>query len=101
MPRTRNFIPTYRFHKQSGQAVSDFYDPKTGRKRCVSLGRWESSESRREHARLVAELAVAPVTQADGGTVGITVSELLLAFLQHAEQHYRRTDGTRPTNSPM
>jgi integrase len=92
MSRRRNLIPTYRIHKQSGHAVSDFYDPLTGRKRTVSLGKGDSPESRREHARLVAEVAVG--APAGGRRGGLTVAELLLAFLRHAEGHYRRADGT-------
>jgi hypothetical protein len=52
--------------------------------------RWDSPESCAEHARLVAEAAVGPPAPADG----LTVNELLLVFLRHAEQHYRRADGT-------
>ena len=44
MPRQRIQTPTYRLHSQSGQAVSDYYDPLTGRKRTVSLGKWQSQE---------------------------------------------------------
>jgi hypothetical protein len=70
--------------------LCDFYDPLTGRKRTLSLGKWQSPESRREHARICAEAAVGrPATRS-----GITVAELLLAFLEHAETHYRRADGT-------
>jgi integrase len=93
VPRKRNPIPSYRFHKQSGQAVSDFYDPLTGRKRCVSLGKWDSPESRREHARIVAEVAIGRPTS----TTGLTVNELMLAFLRFAATHYRKPDGT-PTS---
>lgn len=85
MPRRRNLTPTYRFHRQSGQAVADFYDPPTGRKRTVSLGKWESPESRHEHARLCAEVAggrTAPSLTA------LSVNELLVAYLAHAAAYY-------------
>jgi hypothetical protein len=55
MARPKNTVPTYRLHKPSKTA------------RCwvagkwVNLGRYNSSESRAEYARIVAELAVAPV----------------------------------------
>ncbi len=90
MPRPRKSIPSYRLHKPSGHAYSDFTDPLTGRRRSVCLGPWDSPESRAEHARLVAECAVGRPAPADG----LTVSELLLVFLRHAERHYRRADGT-------
>ncbi|MFY7952710.1 MAG: tyrosine-type recombinase/integrase [Armatimonadaceae bacterium] len=85
MPRRRNPTPSYRFHKQSGQAVSDFYDPLTGRKRTVSLGKWESTASRLEHARLCAEVAAGRTAP---GPTGACVNELLAAFLTHATAYY-------------
>ncbi len=91
MPRQRSSIPTYRLHKQSGQAVSDFYDS-AGKKRCVSLGRWQSPESKQAHARIVAEVAAG---RTPGPTAGLSLNELFVAFLRHAEEHYRRPDGTQ------
>ena len=90
MPRPRKPVPSYRLHTPSGHAYSDFTDPLTGRRRSVCLGRWDSPESRAEHARLVAEAAVGQTTPQGG----LSVAELLLAFLRHAEQHYRRADGS-------
>jgi len=37
--------------------VADFYDPLTGRLRPVSLGKWESPDSRADHARVCGEAA--------------------------------------------
>ncbi len=85
MPRRRNLTPSYRFHKQSGQAVSDFYDPLTARKRTVSLGKWESPESRQEHARLCAEVAAGRTAP---GTTTTVMNELLAAYLTHATTYY-------------
>jgi len=66
----------------------------------VYLGVYESPESRAEYGRLIAELATAP-DALPGGPADYrnesTVDQVLLAFWQHAEQHYRRTDGT-PTS---
>ena len=93
MPQNKIQTPTYRHHRPTGRAMCDFYDPLTGRKRTVSLGKWQSPESRQEHARVCAEAAVG---RPPAGS-GLTVAELLLAFLKHAETHYRRADGT-PTD---
>jgi integrase len=85
MPRRRNLTPTYRFHRQSGQAVADFHDPLAGRKRTVSLGKWESPDSRHAHARLCGEVAggrTAPSLTA------LSVNELLVAYLAHATAYY-------------
>jgi integrase len=91
VPRQRNSTPTYRLHKPSGQAVCDFYDPVSGAKRCVSLGRWQSPESKLEHSRIVAEVAAG---RSAGPASGLSLNELFVAFLTHAEGHYRRPDGT-------
>lgn len=95
MPRSPS-VPSYRFHKATGQAVVTIRTP-AGR-RDVYLGPYNSPESRKEYARIVAELAVAPAAAASvaGPTAGAarTVAEVLLAFWRHAERHYRRPDGT-------
>jgi integrase len=87
--------PSYCLHRATGQAVvridgHDFY-----------LGIYDTPESRSEYDRLIAEWyangrALAPQT-GNGHDRGLTVNELLVAFWQHAEQHYRRTDGS-PTD---
>jgi integrase len=58
----------------------------------VSLGRWQSRESKLEHSRIVAEVAAG---RPAGPAGGLTLNELFVAFLTHAEEHYRRPDGTR------
>lgn len=96
MPRRRNPVPSYRLHKQSGQAVVTL--PKSdGGRRDVLLGRYGSPESKAEYARLIAELKVAPEAGANANPAGATVNEVMLAFMRHAAQHYRGPDG-RPTN---
>ncbi|MCC7421909.1 MAG: tyrosine-type recombinase/integrase [Planctomycetaceae bacterium] len=77
--------PSYRLHKPSGQAVvtlsgRDFY-----------LGVHDSPQSRAEYDRLVAEWLqnnrVAP-------TNDLTICEMLLAYVVHCEEYYRRPDKT-------
>lgn len=92
MPRPKNPVPAYKHHKPTNTA------------RCwvnggwVSLGRWNSPESRQAHARILAELAAAPAPAvARPLSQAVTVDEVLLAFWRHAQQHYRLPDGT-PTN---
>jgi integrase len=91
-------VPSYRLHKQSGQAVVTLPDGLGGR-RDVLLGKYDSEESKAEYVRLIAEWQAAghrppPVVAAGEDR---SVNELMLAFLPHAEQHYRHPDGT-PTN---
>ncbi|MBN9518490.1 tyrosine-type recombinase/integrase [bacterium] len=100
MARPKSTIPTYRHHKPTDTA------------RCwvggrwIGLGRYNSPESRTEYNRIVAEIASAAVASAvtpasappvAPATPDVSVNELLLGFLVHADKHYRRADGT-PTN---
>jgi len=96
MPRT-SAVPAYRLHKSSAQAVVTVRQA-DGSRRDIYLGAYNSPESRREYARLVAELAVRPTPlppTVDGreDNFGLTVNEVLLAYLGHAERHYRGPDG--------
>jgi len=87
--------PSYRLHKPTGQAVvtldgRDFY-----------LGRHDSPESRAEYDRVIAEwltngrrLHVA----ASGGGSDLTINEMLVAYLGHAESYYAKNG--RPTKEP-
>jgi integrase len=94
MPRRPNPIPSYRLHKQSGQAVVTLRLPDGGRKD-VLLGPYGSDASKVEYERVLAEWratggrAVAPA--------GLIVNELILAFWHHAGAYYRHPDGT-PTS---
>jgi integrase len=88
MPRPRNCFPKPRCHK--GAAVVDLYID--GHRRTVTLGPWGSEEAEREFARLMAERKAAP---GPGTGPDLTVNEVLVAFLRHADGHYIRPDGTR------
>jgi len=99
MSRRPNPVPTYRLHKPSGQAVITVRNPDSTR-RDVYLGEFNSPESRAEYSRIVAELASAaamPTSASAAVPSALTVAELLHAFWKHAQQHYRRPDGT-PTS---
>jgi len=93
-------VPSYRLHKQSGQAVVTLTDG-MGTRRDVLLGRYGTPESRAEYARVLTEWEASghrlPAKSAEPSAPNLSVNELLLAFWQHAEQHYRRPDGT-PTS---
>lgn len=85
--------PKYCHHKASGQAVvridgRDFY-----------LGTYDSPESRAEYNRLLAEwFAGGQSLPPRQPTSGLSVNELLLAYLRHADQHYRRPDDGTPSS---
>src|SRR5262245_8876586 len=85
-------VPTYRHHKPSGQAVvtldgHDHY-----------LGKHGTEASKKEYDRLIAEWLASGRRLPGGGDRldGLSVNELLLAYVQFAEQYYRHPDG-KPT----
>jgi integrase len=97
MPRTkRGTPPSYRRHS-SGQACVTIRDA-TGRRREILLGPWNSTQSKTEYARVLAELA------SNGGHLAgrgpgslashpdLSINELIVAFWRYAEEHYRRPD---------
>lgn len=97
MPRKRK-VPSYTRHKASGQAVvridgKDFY-----------LGKYGSPESHQEYRRLVNDMVKAeqggckdPTIFATVRQSDLTLNELILRYLTHADAHYRKRDGT-PTS---
>ena len=95
MARPRG-IPTYRRHKQSGQAIVTLSSP-DGDRRDVLLGTYGSAESRQEYARVVAEWQANARRVSVARSADLTVAELMAAFWDHAVQHYRRPDGS-PTS---
>jgi len=98
MPRIS--IPTYRRHKQSGQAVVTLPDG-LGRRHDVLLGKYGTAASRAEYARVIAEWEAGgrrmpqPASEAD-----LDINELVVAFLRYATQHYRHADGTPTKELP-
>src|SRR5581483_3885458 len=88
--------PSYRLHKQSGQAIVTLTDGMGGR-RDVLLGTFNTPESRVEYSRVIGEWEARGRRlhdQADDAGA-LSVNELMTAFLAHAEEHYRREDGTQ------
>jgi integrase len=66
-----------------------------GGRRDILLGEYGTSQSRSEYARVISEWeAAGRMLPQFVVPKGLSVNELILAFWQHAEQHYRRPDGT-------
>ena len=87
MPRPRNPIPSYRFHKASGQAIVTLRLA-DGSRSDVLLGGYDTPDSRAEYARVIAEWQ-ANTGRAPGKPGGdVTVNELILAFLTWAKGYY-------------
>jgi integrase len=94
MPRPRKSIPAYLPHTQSGRARAVWTDPTGTRQFRLLPGAFDSPESRAAYRTLLLELEAAPLRTPTAPLGGITMAELLLAYLDHAERHYRRPDGT-------
>jgi integrase len=67
-----------------------------GARRDVYLGPYATASSRQEYARIVTEWEAAGrrLPAQNVPTPDLSVNELALAFMHHAEQHYRRPDGS-------
>jgi integrase len=68
-----------------------------GGRRDVLLGKYDTPESRVEYSRTLAEWEARGrrlYDQTDEEPGALSVNELMVAFLEHAERHYRREDGT-------
>ena len=87
MPRTPR-TPPYRLHKPSGRAVATFSG------RVHYLGKFNSPESRAKYAALLAEWNAAGQQIPPRNTATLTIAQLCVAFLKHAEGYYRQPDGT-------
>ena len=87
MPRlTESRVPSYRLHKQSGQAIVTL----NGRDIC--LGKHDTPQSKSQYNRLLSEWIangrfLPPSPQA------VTILEIADAFLKHAEIYYRDAEG--------
>src|SRR5262245_46450626 len=93
MSRTSTQVPSYRLHRQSGQAIVTLSDG-LGNRRDVLLGRHGTPESRQEYARVIAEWETSGrrLPQTDDKTADLTISELILAYWRFAEGYYRKNN---------
>jgi hypothetical protein len=88
MPKlSDNRVPSYRLHKQSGQAIITL----DGRDVC--LGKFGSPQSKAQYNRLLAEW-LANDRSLPTPVQPITVVEVADAFLTHANVYYKHSDGT-------
>jgi integrase len=95
-------VPSYRLHKQSGQAVVTLTDG-LGNRRDVLLGRHGTPESRVEYARVLTEWEAAgrrlPPRRAEASApADLSVNELALAFWRWAESYYGFAGGRKGTS---
>jgi integrase len=81
-----NKVPSYRRHKQSGQAIVTLGG------RDFLLGPYGSAASKAEYSRVTAEWLANGRRLPDAGA-GMTVSTLIAEFRKHAQTYYRDADG--------
>ncbi|MBN9518959.1 site-specific integrase [bacterium] len=94
MARSRKSIPAYHRHSAGRDCARAVWTDASGQRHFRILpGRYDSPESRAAFARLLLELDVAPAPAARPDPAGVTVNEVLLAFLAHADRHYRDAEG--------
>ncbi|MBP3956851.1 site-specific integrase [Gemmata sp. G18] len=96
MSNPRKPTPSYLFHKQTGRARAVWTDQTGTRRDKLLPGAYDSAESRTAFAKLQLEYEAAPAMTSVTAR-GITVAEVLLAYVGHAESHYRGPDG-EPTD---
>src|SRR5215813_8074713 len=95
-------VPSYRLHKQSGQAIVTLTDG-LGNRRDVLLGRYETPESRTEYARVILEWETSgrrlPAKSAEiPAPPDLSVNELALTYWKWAEAYYGFTDRRKGTS---
>jgi integrase len=88
MSRPRG-TPSYRRHKQSGQAIVTLTDP-SGVRRDVLVGKYGTSASRKEYARVLSEWEAAGqrLPAQDHQTSSLSMNELILSYWRYAEEYY-------------
>ncbi|VTS01860.1 catalytic phage domain protein : Integrase family protein OS=Planctomyces limnophilus (strain ATCC 43296 / DSM 3776 / IFAM 1008 / 290) GN=Plim_1106 PE=4 SV=1: Phage_integrase [Gemmata massiliana] len=92
MPPSRKLTPSYLLHRQSGRGRVVWTDHTGARQQKLLPGPFGSPESLAAKARLELEL-VAPSSAAVTARNGVTVAEVLVAYLVHADRYYRDPDG--------
>ena len=84
----KNHIPSYRHHRSSGQAIV------TINGKDLYLGKYKLPESRTEYQRVINEWLTRhrthPVAEPQDG---LTIAEVVLAYLDFAKTYYRDVDG--------
>jgi hypothetical protein len=98
MARSRNTVPAYRKHQQTGRAVVSIYRADGWRTEVILTGDFGSEVSKQEYDRLLAQL------RSSGGklptkpaTKDITLAEFVPSYLAFAEAYYIDSISKEPT----
>ena len=93
MPPRYKKAPKYRLHRQSGLAIVTVRMP--GMKpRDMTLGPYNSTESIDRYKEVLTSIQLGHDRTVTKSKLDSSVNEVIVAFWKHAEQHYRRADGT-------
>src|SRR5262245_38829586 len=83
----RPSLPSYRLHRQSGQAVVTLIDGFGGR-RAVLLGRYDSAAGKKKYDQVIAEWTGNGRRLRAAAADDISVNELALAYWNHAKEYH-------------
>lgn len=86
--------PSYRLHRQSGQAIVTLVDSHTKQRHDCLLGKYDTDASRAEYKRVVVEWEAAGRRLPPPDDGDLTVAELALRYWKFVEEYYRRADGS-------
>ena len=98
MARPRSTIPAYRKHKNTGRAVVSYYRADGTRTETILSGKYGSRESKAEFERLLSQLRANEGQMPTDLRQDLTISELVLKFLEHAKKHYVDPTSKEPTS---
>jgi integrase len=99
MPRPRHTIPAYRKHKKTGRAAVSIYRADGSRTEILLPGEFGSEQSKAEFERLLCQLRANAGSLPEGHVAkDITIAELVLKFLDHAESYYVDAVSKQPTS---
>ena len=81
-------IPAYRHYRSPGQAVVTLGG------RDTYLGVYGTADGKQKYNRLIAEWIANGRQVVAPGAAPLTVAQVMIAFLRHAQQYFRRSDGS-------
>jgi integrase len=88
-------VPSYRLHRQSGQAVVTLTDSLTGQRKDRLLGKYGTAASKEEYKRVVLEWEANGRRLPEAAPASdLTIAELIERYWRHVEGYYRHADGT-------
>lgn len=101
MARPRSTIPTYRKHSATGRAAVSFYRADGTRTEVILPGKYGSKESKAEYERLLSQLRANDGRMPNNERHDLSVDELVLKFMEHANAYYIDSITKEPTKEVL